>query len=292
MNRPVLDCLLRYQPPWSWSQFHTHYALRALPGVEQLDAHSYARSAELNGCSGWWRITPLADEAALHLAVSPSLLAPCLEALATRVRRMFDLDAEPLLIAAHFRDDPYLADVFARRPGLRMPSAFDPFEQAIRAIVGQQVSVKAAVTLATRLVQRLGRSLADASPGNPQWLFPDAASIATADLSGIGMPGRRVQTLQHFAAEVAAGDLQLTLNAGSQALAERLRSLPGIGPWTADYIALRAFGETDAFPAADLGLLKSPVWQGDHPTPRELARRAEAWRPWRGYAAVQLWYGA
>ncbi|MBU1331580.1 MAG: DNA-3-methyladenine glycosylase [Gammaproteobacteria bacterium] len=291
MSLPPLDCLLRYQPPWSWSQFHAHYALRALSGVECLDAQSYARSAELDGHCGWWRVTPLEDVAALRLEVSPSL-APCLPQLALRVRRMFDLDAEPLRIAAHFSADPYLADAFARRPGLRLPSAFDPFEQAIRAIVGQQVSVKAAVTLATRLVQRLGRRLPDATPDSPQWLFPDAPSLASADLSGIGMPGRRVQTLQHFAAEVAAGHLQLNLDAGSQALAERLRSLPGIGPWTADYIALRAFGEADAFPAADLGLLKSPVWQGDHPTPRELARRAEGWRPWRGYAAVQLWYGA
>lgn len=285
----ITQLRLPYRAPWSWEQFHEHFSLRLLPAVEQLTPHSYSRTFRQGDVSGWLRVRPLADEAALELSLSPCP-GDLVPGLVQRVRRMFDLDAEPLRIAAHFADDADLGPLVARHPGLRLPTAFDPFEQAVRAIVGQQVTVKAAVTITGRLVARLGESLPAAGEAGLERLFPTAAALAGARLDGIGMPGKRVQTLQHFAAQVASGALRLEPHDGSEALIERLCALPGIGPWTAEYIALRAFGEADAFPASDLGLLKAPLWGAAGISARQLKARAEAWRPWRAYAAVHLWH--
>lgn len=279
--------LLPYQPPWNWQQFHGHFALRALPGMELLASDSYSRSFQLGGVSGWFSVHARADHC-LELRHGPSADA-CQPALIERVRKMFDLNTHPGLIARHFSCDEHLAAMLRRNPGLRLPTAFDPFEQAVRAIVGQQVTVKAAVTITGRLLTRLGTPLAD-GPSGIERLFPSAEALAEANLDGIGMPGKRVQTLQHFAAQIATGSLRLDLQDGSAALIERLCALPGIGPWTAEYIALRAFGDADAFPASDLGLLKAPVWGPDGIDARSLKTRAEAWRPWRAYAAAHLWH--
>lgn len=286
---PMTSLHLPYRAPWNWQQFHDHFALRRLAGVERLDARRYTRSFRLGERAGWLSVRPLDDRDALELSIAPAC-ADLLPTLAERVRQMFDLDSDPLAIAVHLGRDPQLAALLARAPGLRLPMAFDPFEQAVRAIVGQQVTVKAAVTITGRLVQRLGEPLADSPDGEPMWLFPTAAALASDPLEGIGMPGKRVQTLRGFAAAVASGELQLSMSDGLEALVARLCALPGIGPWTAEYIALRAFGEPDAFPSSDLGLLKAPLWGLGGISPRELARRAEAWRPWRAYAAVYLWH--
>lgn len=277
---------LDYFEPWSWQQFQRHFALRRLAGVEHLTADSYSRSFRLDGCTGWFRLT--AASSSLTLDVSPS--AKDLESqLAARVRRMFDLDSDPAAIAHHLAQDPLLHTLLQRYPGLRLPVAFDPFEQAVRTIIGQQVTVKAAVTIAGRLVERLGESLSDAPVDGPLRLFPTPQAIADDPLPGIGMPGKRVDTLRRLASAVADGTLELTTADGIETLIDRLCALPGIGRWTAEYIALRAFGEPDAFPTADLGLLKSPLWGAEGISARELQKRAELWRPWRAYAAVYLW---
>ncbi|MNM93775.1 DNA-3-methyladenine glycosylase 2 [compost metagenome] len=288
MNEMTMPQTLRlpYLAPWDWQQFHEHFALRALPGVECLEPRRYSRSVRVDGHAGWFSVRPLDDETALELQLHVAGHAQSLEA---RVRRMFDLDADPQKVAEHLGADPLLQPLLARHPGLRLPTAFDPFEQAVRAIVGQQVTVKAAVTITGRLVQRLGEPLPNAHVDGPQRLFPTPQAIAGANLDGIGMPGKRVATLQHFAEACASGALALHVEDGAEALVQRLCALPGIGPWTAEYVALRAFGEADAFPAADLGLLKAPVWGAEGISARELTRRAEAWRPWRAYAAVYLW---
>lgn len=289
MNPSANTLLLNYQPPWQWQQFHAHFALRALVGVESLQPHSYARSVNLAGQHGWFRVQALADQHMLQLHFSESL-QPCLTMLIARVRKMFDLDCQPQQISAHFADDAQLSPLVARNPGLRLPTAFEPFEQAVRAIVGQQVTVKAAVTITGRLVTRLGETLQFPDASDLNRLFPSPSAIADANLEGIGMPGKRVQTLQNFAAQVASGNLRFDLQDGYSAFVERLCALPGIGPWTAEYIALRAFGEVDAFPASDLGLLKAPVWGADGIDAKQLKARAEAWRPWRAYAAAHLWH--
>lgn len=291
MNAPItpLVLYLPYQPPWDWAQFHAHFALRRLAGVETLGEAHYRRSLRLDGVPGWMDIRPLADEPALRLELHLDGAGADSAPLAERVRKMFDLDSDPRAVAAHLGADPLLRPLVEAWPGLRLPCAFDPFEQAVRAIVGQQVTVKAAVTITGRLVQRLGLPLGNAVADGPQYLFPTPRALAEANLDGIGMPGKRVASLQRFAAAVAEGALELHVEDGAQALVKRLCELPGIGPWTAEYVALRAFGEADAFPTADLGLLKSPVWGEAGTTARDLQRRAEAWRPWRAYAAVYLW---
>ncbi|MGX5219697.1 DNA-3-methyladenine glycosylase family protein [Pseudomonas segetis] len=280
--------LLTYNPPWNWQQFHAHFALRKLTGVEHLSDNSYTRSFQLGAHCGWFKIEPLTQQNALKLSFSPSALG-CTDELTLRVRRMFDLDADPLAIARHFSSDPHVAQLVERMPGLRLPIAFDPFEQAVRTIVGQQVTVKAAVTVTGRLVSRLGEPLSGSNPQGIERLFPSPRAIAEANLEGIGMPGKRVQTLQYFAGQIASGELNLSMQQGYLALVEKLCALPGIGPWTAEYIALRAFGEPDAFPASDLGLLKAPIWGEQGISARQLQAHAQAWRPWRAYAAAYLW---
>lgn len=281
---------LPYHAPWDWQQFHDHFALRSLAGVECLSPRRYARSVRLGADSGWFSVTPLDDTAELQLELH--LPARHAEVLTARVRKMFDLDSNPAQIAEHLGSDAVLGPLLLQAPGLRLPTALDPFEQAVRAIVGQQVTVKAAVTIVGRLVQRLGEALPEGREieGQPTRLFPTPQALAEADLAGIGMPGKRVETLQSFSAACASGALELHVDDGAEDLVKRLCALPGIGPWTAEYVALRAFGDPDAFPAADLGLLKSPVWGAEGITARELQRRAEAWRPWRAYAAVYLWH--
>lgn len=278
---------LPYTPPWKWRQFQQHFALRLLPGVEALDNESYSRSVRLGNQVGWFRVRALRGQPLLELQLSDSLYAQA-TALVPRIRKAFDLDANPSDLAAHFAGDPLLGPLVAEAPGLRLPSAFDPFEQSVRAIIGQQVSVKAAVTITRRLVERLGEPL-PANPVGLDRLFPTAAAIAAGSLGNIGMPGKRVAALQQLAAAVAEGAFQLEVIADADELVKRLCRLPGIGPWTAEYIALRGFGEPDAFPAADLGLLKAPVWGPEGISARQLLARAEAWRPWRAYAAIHLW---
>ncbi|MEK0362955.1 DNA-3-methyladenine glycosylase family protein [Pseudomonas sp. CBC3] len=282
---------LPYIAPWNWTQFHQHFALRLLPGVEALDADRYSRTVRVNGSVGWISVRPLPGQDAIELTLSDSLHehAPM---LVSQVRKMFDLDIDPAAVARHFIDDPQLGPLVVANPWLRLPSAFDPFEQAVRAIIGQQVTVKAAVTITRRLVERLGGELPRSTTSEAAGLltlFPSPATIAQAQLDNIGMPGKRVATLQRLAAAVAEGALELQVQDGADELIRRLCMLPGIGPWTAEYIALRGFGEADAFPAADLGLLKAPLWGSEGITARQLLARSQAWRPWRAYAAVHIW---
>ncbi|MFC3609586.1 DNA-3-methyladenine glycosylase family protein [Stutzerimonas tarimensis] len=280
---------LPYQPPWDWGQFQQHFALRLLPGVEKLDETAYSRTLHVNGNPGWLAVQPLAERPALILRLSDSVRAEEL-VISARVRKMFDLDRDPAELVRHFSADPALGAQVAAHPGLRLPAAFDPFEQAVRAIIGQQVSVKAAVTITRRLVDRLGEPLSDPQMPLLTRLFPTAQAIAGATLDKIGMPAKRLAALQGLAAAVADGALELHADEGHEAFVRRLCELPGIGPWTAEYIALRGFGEADAFPASDLGLIKAPLWGPRGLSVRELTSRAESWRPYRGYAAIHLWH--
>lgn len=288
MKNIPTSLLVPYVSPWNWQQFHDYFTLRCLPDIERVDADGYQRTFNVGDTRGWFSVRHVPEQTALELTVSPSAVAvlPLLEA---RVQRMFDLATDTREIARHLSQDPELADLVARYPGLRVPTAFDPFEQAVRAIVGQQVTVKAAVTIVGRLVTRLGEDLLDAPAGGPSKLFPSAHAIAEANLDGIGMPSKRVATLQRTALAYCEGRLALHADDGMDDLIERLSAINGIGPWTAQYIALRAFGVADAFPASDLGLLKAKVWGKDGIGIRTITERAEAWRPWRAYAAMYLW---
>lgn len=278
----TLTCRLPYRPPYDWAQLAGFLRGRAIPGVEAVDDGRYARTLALpDGRAGFLQVTPGAGNW-LDLELELPDLAGAI-GLVARARRMFDCGADPAAIVEHLARDPALKPLVRRRPGLRLPSAFDPFELGVRAIIGQQVTVRAATTVTGRVAARCGRAL-DAPRGALTHLFPSPAAVATADLDGLGLTAARARTLRAFAQAVADGALLLDTPQGPDAFAARMMALPGVGPWTAHYVALRAFGEPDAFPLGDLGL--------KHALPGvDLKVRSEAWRPWRGYAALHLWAG-
>jgi DNA-3-methyladenine glycosylase II len=223
-------------------------------------------------------------------------------ALAAPLARMFDTQADPAAIAAHFADDPWLAPLVAAAPGLRVPGAWSGFELVVRAIVGQQVSVKAATTIIGRLVQRVGQRIESHPHEHTAWRFPTPAALAAADLGGIGMPGKRVAALQGFADAVASGAVAIERRGHGEpaasadtaadlaAMRAALLALPGIGPWTVEYVAMRAWRDANAWPATDLVLMQA-IAARDPALARATQQRArsDAWQPWRAYAAMHLW---
>jgi AraC family transcriptional regulator, regulatory protein of adaptative response / DNA-3-methyladenine glycosylase II len=212
-----------------------------------------------------------------------------LPAIIARLRRVFDLAADPAPIAAHLAKDPTLAPLVKSRPGLRVPGAWDGFELAIRAVLGQQISVTAAAGLAGRLVAAYGDCLAEPD-GDLTHIFPRPERLAAADLTSLGMPRSRAAALSAVAAAAVADRHVFDANCELEDAVKRLRSIRGVGEWTAQYIALRQLREPDAFPAADLGLMRAIASrEGRDHSSSELFDRAHAWRPWRAYAAQHLW---
>ena len=276
---------LRYRPPFQWGHLLTFLAARAIPGVECVDSGRYCRTVVIGANAGTLSVAHNESNLALDVHISfPDPLS--LFVIIERVRRMFDLMAEPSEIAECLKSDPLLARRIAAQPGLRVPGCWDGFELSIRAILGQQVSVKGASTLAGRLVQKFGKPFSTGS--SLTHLFPSPAALADADVGSIGLPKNRAETIRGFARAVNEGSISFGPFLDPEQFMSRLRELPGIGDWTAQYIAMRALGAPDAFPASDLGLLRGAAIDD----PRELARRSEAWRPWRAYAAMYLWQGA
>nr|MBA3528738.1 DNA-3-methyladenine glycosylase 2 family protein [Propionibacteriaceae bacterium] len=288
---------LPYRAPYDWEALLAFLATRAIPGVETITAGRYARTIGLDGAAGTLTVEqggPGGPGAGGTLRVTVRF--PKLEALPriiARVRRVFDLGADPALIGAHLAEDPLLAPLVAARPGLRVPGAWDGFELAVRAILGQQISVPAATGLAGRIVAAYGEPLTDPAAVSLglSHCFPAPERLAGADIAGMGMmPGARAAALAAFAAAVCANPALLHPYRPLDEAVADLVALPGIGPWTANYIAMRALRETDAFPAADVGLMRALADPAGHrPGAAELLLAAEGWRPWRAYAAMHLW---
>ncbi len=278
---------LAYRPPYDWPQVRDFLATRAIPGIERVDDRGYARTFATDHGHALVSVRPLPGANALELRVSGAAPANLFR-ISAAARRMFDLAADPVRIAAAFRSDPLLAPLAKQRPGLRIPGAWDPFECAVRAVLGQQVSVAAARTLAARLVQRTGRSI-DGSDGLTH-LFPSPAALAAANLDGLGITGARIAALHTLAQATADGSLDFSDSVDD--VVQSIAALPGFGEWTAQYIALRALGEPDAFPTGDLVLRRLAAGNEPPLTTRALQQRAESWRPWRGYAVMHLWKAA
>ena len=287
---------LDYRPPYAWAHVLRFLAARAIPGVEAVDvgAGAYRRVVREGGTVGTIEVRPVDGRPALALAVSPSLV-PALMPIVARVRRLFDLDARPDLIARVLGRDPRLASLVAARPGLRVPGAVDTFEAAVRAMLGQQISVAAATTLAGRFAAALGAPYAGGGDGLTH-RFPTAKEVAAAGpgaIGKIGVPSARAAALHGLAVAIASGAVRLdgARERELERFVAELTALPGIGPWTAHYLAMRALHVPDAFPAADLGVRKALVDRpgAELPPVREVERRAEAWRPFRAYAVLHLW---
>jgi AraC family transcriptional regulator of adaptative response / DNA-3-methyladenine glycosylase II len=278
-----------YRPPYDYAGMLGFLRGRALPGVEIVDGERYARVIAMRGMSaGWMCVSPWPGEHALRLELH-RVEASRLPAVVGRVRRMFDLDADPEAIARVLGADARLKPLLRRHPGLRIPSGWDGFEIAVRAILGQQVSVAAARTFAARIAQRFGETM-PVPPGNGlTHAFPTPLQLAEADLVQIGLTRARAEAVRTVARAVLAGVADFQVEHTLEEFVARWTALPGIGPWTAHYIALRAMGHPDAFPAEDLVLQKALTADGSRLSARALAAHAERWRPWRAYAVLHLW---
>jgi AraC family transcriptional regulator of adaptative response / DNA-3-methyladenine glycosylase II len=278
---------LRYRPPLDWPRMVEFLQPRATPGVEIVSHDRYRRAVEVDGEAGEIELVLVPDQPRLVLRMR-TLSPASLQRLAAQGRRVFDLNADPLRIAADLGRSDVLAPLVRARPGLRVPGAWDPFELSVRAVLGQQVSVRAATTLASRLIEAYGRPI-DRSAGGLTHLFPRPQALADADLRAIGATGSQERAIRAISAAVANGELALDASRGLDDFVERFCRLPGVGPWTAQYVAMRALGEPDAFPAGDLGLRRALGDRGRPMSASVLAKRSEQWRPWRAYAAMYLW---
>lgn len=281
---------LPYRAPYDWDGVIGFLAARAIPGVEAVTPERYARTLAVDGARGLVVVRPGAGdwlEAEIrfpHLQALPAVIA--------RIRRVFDLAADPALIGAHLSQDPALAPLVAERPGLRAPGAWDGFELAVRAVLGQQITVTAARTLAARLTQAYGERIEDpaAAALGLTHLFPTPERLVGQDIAALGMPSARGKALEALAGKVAEEPSIFAPRADLDSAIAALSALPGIGEWTAQYIALRELREPDAFPNADIGLMRALADEaGARPSALALLARAEAWRPWRAYAAQHLW---
>ncbi len=284
---------LDYRPPYAWARLLGFLELRAIPGVEAVRDGAYYRAVHLPDghggvARGWISVSPQQGRNRVAVQVCPSLLGALPQVIA-RVRRQFDLDCNPIAIdeglqgfAAQF-PDAYL-------PGTRLPGCFDAFEMCVRAVLGQQISVKGASTLAGRVAESLGTPIESPIEGI-RCTFPSAEDVAGLGdgvqdaLGSLGIVGARTRTIGALARALSEGSLDLSYGADPDAVIPALVELPGIGPWTAHYVSMRATGNSDAFPSTDLGVKKAL----DGLSQKEIEAAAEAWRPWRSYATMNLW---
>jgi len=281
---------LGYRPPYDFTSLLAFLRGRSLPGIEQVDEQSYARVFGPPDAPAWLRLSawPGEEQHALCLQLHCPQPAQML-AVVTRIRRMFDLDADPQAIGNVLRDEQTLRPLLHKRPGLRLPGSWDGFEIAVRAILGQQVSVAAARTLASRIVHRYGATLPEPVAPGLERLFPTPEALADADLREIGVTTARAATIRSVARALLDGHVNFRTEQPLDEFVARWVALPGIGEWTAHYMAMRALSHPDAFPAADLILRRAAAPDGDEFSTKALTSHAEAWRPWRAYAVIHLW---
>lgn len=284
MSAGLEQIAVPYSRPFDWEYLLTYLRTRAASGVEVIDSNRYVRSIQVDDTVGV--VTVENDSHADQLIVRFSKsFAPHTALVEQRIRRIFDLDAGLPRIHQVLERDPSLAPLLAHSPGVRVPGAWCPFELLVRTIVGQQVSVKGATTIMGRIAARCGREYR--SGYGPTWAFPTPRMIAESDLSVIGMPGQRVRTLRSVAAAVATGELSIEAGLPVTAVKTALVQFAGVGPWTAEYFALRGLRDGDAWPASDLVLRRAV---DERTAGSKLATNyADRWKPFRGYAAMHLW---
>ncbi len=277
---------LAYRPPLDFNALLSFLATRAIAGVEHVGAGVYMRTVAIGEHHGWLRVTKISGRDALEAEIS-STLSPVLQQILAGLSDLFDLHARPDIIDAHLSESNRLAPLVRERPGLRVPGAFIGFELAWRAVLGQQISVRGASTLSARLASEFGEPIETPIP-ELTLLSPTSEKIGGTRpdrIAKIGLPIARAKTLRSLAALASREPQLLRPGAPVERTTERLLAIPGIGPWTASYIAMRALRWPDAFPDSDLGLKKAL----EEPSPTGIRKLAEPWRPWRAYAAMHLW---
>jgi len=276
----MLEFSLEYRPPLDWQALVAFLARRTIAGVEHVQEGVYLRTVRIGGHSGWVAVMPQADRPALRVAL-PAALSDVAPAVLAQVRRVFDLDCDPRCVGAA------LGALASRRPGLRLPGTFDGFEAAVRAVLGQQITVRAAHTIAGRFATAFGEPIRTEHAAL-RFVFPTVARVAAlapSDIAQLGVVNTRARAIIAVASALHEGTLRLDPGAPVDATLEILRDLPGIGEWTAQYLAMRALRWHDAFPHTDFGVLKA---LGER-NPKRALEHAEQWRPWRAYAVIHLW---
>jgi AraC family transcriptional regulator of adaptative response / DNA-3-methyladenine glycosylase II len=288
VRAPEITLLLPYRPPYDWEAMLRFLAARRVPGLEVIENGSYRRVIESRDAIGMITVAHAPEERALRVAVRFPQLA-MLPAIIARIRRMFDLSADPGAIGAVLAADPLLAPYVRQHPGLRVPGGWNGFEIAVRAILGQQVTLKAGTQLTSRVVATLGTPVSDrVQVAGLTHAFPKPARFESEFLPRLGMPKARAAALAGMAATVVADPRVFDPRLNLADAVARFQALPGIGEWTAQYIAMRALGESDAFLAGDVALQR--IFRADkRPTATQLLAHAERWRPWRAYAVLHLW---
>jgi AraC family transcriptional regulator of adaptative response / DNA-3-methyladenine glycosylase II len=285
IDADTLSVQLEFRPPLAWNSLLAYLRLRAIPGVEAADATHYRRTVAIGEAKGWIAVSMHAGGSALNLEISPSL-TPVIGAVIGRVKQLFDLGAAPDSVSTVLKQDEILAATVRKLPGLRVAGAFDGFELAVRTVLGQQVSVKGASTIAGRWAQAFGEPIATPYPELHR-LSPSAARMTEVPvelIAALGMVGARARCLGGLATAVSQRKIVLANASNVEEQIDNLMRLPGIGHWTANYIAMRALHWPDAFPTGDLILMRAA--QSNR---KQLQQRSEAWRPWRAYAAHYLW---
>jgi AraC family transcriptional regulator of adaptative response / DNA-3-methyladenine glycosylase II len=284
-----IKLLLPYRPPYDWAAMLQFLRARAVVGLEIITDDAYSRVIELDDVAGSITVAHAPEHCALRVVVRFSRLGS-LPAIIARVRRMFDLSADPGSIVCALSADPVLSPIVSARPGLRLPGAWNGFEIAVRAVLGQQITLKAATGLAARVVSHLGTQVTDSAavPGLTH-AFPRPERFSAGALAGMGIPKARALAIAEMAA-AARSDARLFDPCRDLAEAvARLRNFAGVGEWTAQYIAMRALGESDAFLTGDVALQRKFALYGPRFSAAQLLAHAERWRPWRAYVVLHLW---
>ncbi|REL25926.1 DNA-3-methyladenine glycosylase 2 family protein [Thalassotalea euphylliae] len=282
-----VSVLLNYRPPFDWQAMLTFFKLRQLPGIELIDGNSYRRTITLGTVTGWIEVTHIKDRNALKLTVALSELS-VLDQVISRVRKLFDLDADMSVIHQHLATDKLLAKQIEQNPGIRLPGCWDIFEFSIRAILGQQISVKAATTYAGRIADKYGQVLNQQHPELNK-CFPTVNDLKAADFQQLGLTQSRIDTLKRWVAFYQANQTLFTHYQSLSELTDKLVAIKGIGPWTVNYLAMRGLSDPNAFPASDLGVIKALSVEDKKPSVKQILARADKWQPWRAYATLYLW---
>ncbi len=280
--------MLPYRPPLDWPALLTYFRARAIAGVEKVEDEVYQRSFYLNGYPGWLSFRNAPDLNAVRLEVhAPSL--ECLMQVVWRVRRMLDLDADPMALGSFFREDPVLRPAWLRHPGVRVPVGWDAFEFAVRAIVGQVVSIRVATKVMGRIADVFSEDLSLPAPKGIEKVFPGPACLQGADIRPFGLSRNKTAAIAALSRAVVNGTFDLQTTTDLDTFIQQCTAFRGIGEWTAQTIAMRGLGDPDAFPAGDLGIVKALSADGRLLKPARIRKMAERWRPWRAYAAMLLW---
>jgi AraC family transcriptional regulator, regulatory protein of adaptative response / DNA-3-methyladenine glycosylase II len=287
-DRQSCRLMLAYRPPFDWAALLDYFRKRAVRGVEHVNGSAYRRSFCLNGHTGWFSVQDEPDANAVRLDLHTSDPG-CLMPVVRRVRRMLDLDADPLGLKSLFGKDRVLGPTWLRHPGLRVPVGWDAFEFAVRAIAGQLVTVTAATAVMGRIAALFSRNLEMPGAEGIERVFPGPAELQGADLLACGLTRTKAAAISALAQAVAGGGLELETTSSLVEFIRRCTAIRGIGDWTAQTIAMRGLGNPDAFPAGDLGIVKALSISGRRLKPKRIYEMAERWRPWRAYAAMLLW---